>query len=64
MVVLLAVWLLGIQMGSGQDATILQPPAVVLQVTMPSGPSRWRLPPGRRPPTIHPGSAAWSAVPR
>ena len=37
MVLLLAAWLMGCQSGTSQDATALFAPAVVLQVTMPSG---------------------------
>ncbi len=37
MMMLVAAWLLGIQAGPTQNATIPQAPAVVLQVTMPSG---------------------------
>ena len=48
MVVLLAAWLLGIQPGSTQIATIPQAPAVVLQVTMPSGSvNRLTIPSGK-----------------
>ena len=37
MVALLAAWLMGMQIGAGQNAFVSPAPAVVLQVTMPSG---------------------------
>lgn len=48
MVLLFAAWLLGIQGGTGQSATVLPPPAVVLQVTMPGGSvNRLTIPSGK-----------------
>jgi hypothetical protein len=48
MVLLLAAWLLGIQGGTGQSATVLPAPAMVLQVTMPSGSvNRLTIPAGK-----------------
>lgn len=48
MLVLLAAWLLGIQAGSTQNATVPQAPAVVLQVTMASGSvNRLTIPSGK-----------------
>lgn len=49
MMMLLAAWLLGIQVGTGQNTGVPSAPAVVLQVTMPSGRvSRLTVPPGKR----------------
>ncbi len=48
MLLVVAAWLIGLQVGIGQDAVMPTAPAVVLQVTMPSGSvNRLTVAPGR-----------------